>query len=167
LSQLVDRVSIHNIILTLTPPRTFITSNFERGIPHGNSTISFDNGEEWMGPMSKGALHGVGKLRRPRQQVDAVGNTEHDTASVALTVSAGDASLDDYERSVTTKTLGFACTTKNQPPGSRVWIQDGTSNTEEDVIMRHNIVMCKKNDLVQGRQVVVLFFWSFFLLINE
>lgn len=136
--------------------RTFMTTNFQRGIPHGNSVISFDSGEEWIGPMSNGALHGAGKLRRPRQKVDDVGHLEHDAANGTLAVSASrDASRDDHERSVTIKALGLACTTMNQPPGSRVWIQDGSSNTEDDVIMRHNIVMCKKNDLVQGRQVII------------
>jgi hypothetical protein len=54
---------------------------------------------------------------------------------------------------------GEVCTLKNTPPGSKVWIQDQSSNTDCDVIIKNNIVVCKKTDLVQGRQVVRVNFY--------
>ena len=120
--------------------------------------MNFDNGEEWVGQMSNGSLHGAGKLRRPRRIVHVEhGNIHADEYTELDTTAATSSTLlvsDESDRSLTKKKIGEECTARNKPPGSRVWIQDGSSNKEEDVIMKNDLVVCKKNDLVQGRQVV-------------
>ena len=139
-----------------TRGKVFIKSYFDRGVPHGNASIHYGNDEVWDVTLKGGDIQGVAKINKPSIRSELM---DDDQDIELLTYEEAQKKLAEEEKQ---KILRLhhepPPTIKNQPPGAKVWIQDGSSNTEQDVIVRNNCIICRKTDLVQGRQVQIFDF---------
>ena len=135
--------------------KVFIRSYFDKGIPHGNAKIHYGNDEVWDVTLKNGDIQGPAKVTKPAVRPELKDDEEFEL----LTYDEMQKKLAIEEQQKSSKLHHEpAPTVKNQPPGAKVWIQDGSSNTDEDVIMKNNCIVCKKTDLVQGRQVQIFDF---------
>ena len=139
-----------------TKGRVFMKSYFDKGIPHGIANIHYGNDEVWDVTLKAGDIQGVAKINKPSIRAELM---QDDMEVELLTYDEMEKKRAEEELQ---KSLEIrhepAPTVKNQPPGAKVWIQDGSSNTEHDVIMKNNCIVCRKIDLIQGRQVQIFDF---------